>query len=143
MNDIVKNSGHDWNDFFIAAFTGTDDFAASAFERQIKNMQDYTDSFKYADNERDGNLTYRIKEGYSHDGTASMEYTYNGLLRFWRKAEEDKVPDISKNFEEYYTRETKISDVINDPAFGNYGRMIFPVDEGYCSGDTLEDLRLT
>ena len=59
MDNIVKNSGHDWEDFFIAAFTGTDDFAASAFERQIKNMQDYTDSFKYADNERDGNITDR------------------------------------------------------------------------------------
>lgn len=140
MDDIVKNSGHDWDDFFIAAFTGTDDFAASAFERQIKNMQDYTDSFKYADNERDGNLTYRKKEGYSHDGTASMEYTYNGLLRFWRKSESNKV---SKNTAENFTKKTKIADVINDPVFGDYGRLIFPVDEGYYSGDTLENLRLT
>ncbi len=143
MDNIVKNSGHDWEDFFIAAFTGTDDFAASAFERQIKNMQDYTDSFKYADNERDGNITYRIKEGYSHDGTASMEYTYNGLLRFWRKSEEEKTSYNSENFEEYYTGKTKISDVINDPAFDSYGRLIFPVDKGYYSGDTLENLRLT
>ncbi len=118
-------------------------FAASAFERQIKNMQDYTDSFKYADNERDGNITYRIKEGYSHDGTASMEYTYNGLLRFWRKSEEEKTSYNSENFEEYYTGKTKISDVINDPAFDSYGRLIFPVDKGYYSGDTLENLRLT
>ena len=143
MDNIVKNSGHDRDDFFIAAFTGTDDFAASAFERQIENMQDYTDSFKYADNERDGNLTYRKKEGYSHDGRASMEYTYNGLLRFWRKPAENNNADNSDDYKEYYTRKTKISDVINDTAFGDYGRMIFPVDEGYYSGDTLEELRLT
>ncbi|MDE6132945.1 MAG: esterase [Oscillospiraceae bacterium] len=143
MDDIVKNSERSWDDFFIAAFTGTDDFAASAFERQIENMRDYTDSFRYADNERDGNLTYRKKEGYSHDGTASMEYTYNGLLRFWRKSEEEKTSDNSENFEEYYTGKTKISDVINDPAFDSYGRLIFPVDKGYYSGDTLENLRLT
>ncbi|MDE5740852.1 MAG: esterase [Oscillospiraceae bacterium] len=143
MDDIVKNSGRSWDDFFIAAFTGTDDFAASAFERQIENMRDYTDSFRYADNERDGNLTYRKKEGYSHDGTASMEYTYNGLLRFWRKSEEEKTSYNSENFEEYYTGKTKISDVINDPAFDSYGRLIFPVDKGYYSGDTLENLRLT
>lgn len=74
---------------------------------------------------------------------ACWTHNHGGLLRFWRKAEEDKVPDISKNFEEYYTRESKISDVINDPAFGDYGRMIFPVDEGYYSGNTLEELRLT
>lgn len=143
MDNIVKNSGRKWDEFFIAAFTGTDDFAASAFERQINNMQDYAESFKYADNERDGNLTYRIKEGYSHDGTASMEYTYNGLLRFWQNAAENQLTDNSDNFKEYYTRKTKISDVINDPVFGDYGRLIFPADEGYYSGDTLENLRLT
>lgn len=30
-----------------------------------------------------------------------------------------------------------------DPVFENYGRLIFPVDEGYYSGETLGDLRLT
>jgi hypothetical protein len=24
-----------------------------------------------------------VKEGYSHGGTAAMEYTYNGLVWFW------------------------------------------------------------
>ena len=42
-----------------------------------------------------------------------------------------------------FTTATKISDVINDPVFGDYGRLIFPVDEGYYSGDTLGELRLT
>lgn len=42
-----------------------------------------------------------------------------------------------------YTADTRISDVINDPVFGSYGRLIFPVDSGYYSGDTLGELRLT
>lgn len=42
-----------------------------------------------------------------------------------------------------YTRDTRISDVINDPVFGDYGRLIFPVDTGYYSGETLGGLRLT
>lgn len=42
-----------------------------------------------------------------------------------------------------YTVNTKISDVINDPAFAGYGRLIFPVDTGYFSGNTLGALRLT
>ena len=42
-----------------------------------------------------------------------------------------------------YTRQSRISDVINDPAFGDFGRLLFPVDNGYWSGTTLEDLRLT
>lgn len=42
-----------------------------------------------------------------------------------------------------YTVDTPISDVMNDPVFGEYGRLIFPVDSGYYSGDTLGELRLT
>ena len=42
-----------------------------------------------------------------------------------------------------YTINTKISDVINDSVFGDYGRLIFPVNSGYYSGDTLGNLRLT
>lgn len=42
-----------------------------------------------------------------------------------------------------YTRTSSIADVMTDPAFGSYGRLIFPADRGYWSGDRLEDLRLT
>lgn len=42
-----------------------------------------------------------------------------------------------------FTVDTKIEEVINDPVFEDYGRLIFPVDEGYYSGDTLGELRLT
>lgn len=43
----------------------------------------------------------------------------------------------------HYTANTNISDVINDPVFENWGRMIFPVNSGYYSGSTLGNLRLT
>ena len=43
---------------------------------------------------------------------------------------------------EPYTIDTKISEVVSDPAFGAYGRLIFPVDDGYYSGDTLGGLGL-
>ena len=42
-----------------------------------------------------------------------------------------------------YTVDTPISDVMCDPVFGDYGRLIFPVDTGYYSGNTLGDLHLT
>ena len=41
-----------------------------------------------------------------------------------------------------YTADTRVEDVIQDPAFDGYGRLIFPVDSGYWSGGTLGDLRL-
>lgn len=43
---------------------------------------------------------------------------------------------------EPYTVDTPIEEVTADPAFGDYGRLIFPVDGGYYSGDTLGDLDL-
>ena len=43
---------------------------------------------------------------------------------------------------EYYTKNTLISEVQNDPAFGDYGRLIFPVDSGYMGGSTLGNLSL-
>lgn len=42
-----------------------------------------------------------------------------------------------------YTRDTKIEAVKKDPVFGEYGRLIFPADEGYYSGNTLGTLSLT
>lgn len=42
-----------------------------------------------------------------------------------------------------YTVDTKISEVIHDPIFGEYGRLIFPVDNRYYNGSTLGELRLT
>jgi hypothetical protein len=41
------------------------------------------------------------------------------------------------------TRDTRIQSVITDPVFGDYGRLLFPVDTGYYSGDTLGNLHLT
>lgn len=49
----------------------------------------------------------------------------------------------NQNDTEQYTVNTKISDVINDPVFGDYGRLIFPVNSGYYSGNTLGELSLT
>lgn len=42
-----------------------------------------------------------------------------------------------------YNEHTQILDVSQDPLFEDYGRLIFPVDDRYYSGDTLGDLRLT
>ena len=42
-----------------------------------------------------------------------------------------------------FTTETPIGEVINAPAFGDYGRLLFPAQDGYWSGETLGDLHLT
>lgn len=46
-----------------------------------------------------------------------------------RQGKEDTGNKMNTKKEEtVYDRHTKVQDVINDPAFGSYGRLIFPVD---------------
>ena len=42
-----------------------------------------------------------------------------------------------------WNQNTPIDEVVSWPGFGDWGRLIFPADEGYYSGSTLGDLRLT
>lgn len=42
-----------------------------------------------------------------------------------------------------YTADTEIAEIVNAPVFGDYGRLLFPVNTGYYSGDTLGSLKLT
>lgn len=81
---MVQNSGHDWDDFFIFAASGTNDFAYSGFKRGIDAMA-ASDSgiFRFADNEAEGNLYYLESDG-DHSGYYAMLYFYNGLRWIWQ-----------------------------------------------------------
>lgn len=50
---------------------------------------------------------------------------------------------VSATSQSPFSRTSRISDVIADPAFGSFGRLLFPVQRSYWSGTTLEELRLT
>ena len=52
----------------------------------------------------------------------------------------ESTNNVSEN---EYTADTPIESVINDKAFGDYGRLIFPTQKGYYSGNTLGELQLT
>lgn len=84
VDAAVTASGHSPDDFFIYAVTGTDDFESGHFTSQINGMLSMpSGNFNESDSEETGNIAFRIKKGYSHDGRAAMEYTYNGLKWFW------------------------------------------------------------
>lgn len=57
-------------------------------------------------------------------------------------AEADSVQE-SETMKGPFDKNTKIDTVKRDPVFEDYGRLLFPADERYMSGDTLGDLRLT
>lgn len=82
--EVVRNSQWSPSDFFIFTATGTDDFAGASFAMQIESMAtQYGDIFHLASNERDGNLSFRLREGGAHDGKAAMDYSFTGLCWFW------------------------------------------------------------
>lgn len=80
------------------------------------------------------NMSGNTEHSSSDVGTPNQEQIQTQSDR-----EEISVQTVS----EPYTKDTSISDVMNDPVFGDYGRLIFPVNSCYYSGDTLGDLSLT
>ncbi|NBI62662.1 alpha/beta hydrolase [Clostridiales bacterium] len=72
-------------------------------------------------------------------GTAGCGTSMESALRQTGGAKESVQANQDNAF---YTRDSKIEEVKKDPVFKEYGRLIFPADEGYYSGDTLGTLSL-
>ena len=76
------------------------------------------------------------KSPYRDDFNAVWEFCYHALQFFF-------PPKNAEPMTNYYNRQSLIADVISDPDFGDWGRLIFPANTSYWDGTTLEDLRLT
>ena len=86
MASLVRDSTHEWDDFFIYAASGTEDFAYSSFKSQIEAMASVSDgTFRYGDDEKDSNLYFLEQAGGTHSGEYAMEYFYNGLCWIWQQ----------------------------------------------------------
>ena len=84
IDAVVRASDWTDEDFFIWTATGTEDFAASGFAYQIRSMvNDYSRTFHLANNEAEGNVSYRLYQGGTHGPEQSNQYTFNALLWFW------------------------------------------------------------
>ena len=125
LADLVNASPYG-DDFYVWYAVGTNDVRLPQTHNQALAMAALSGTFNAS------NFSYHMKEGGQHDFNAVWEFCYNALPFFFP----------SNGHQAYYTRETLIQDVINDPAFNGYGRLIFPVNTGYWSGTTLEDLDL-
>ena len=132
IENMVKEQELDERGYFIYFTTGTRDNVRSQSEMQAEEMLSRSDVFPPE------HFVFYEKNGGYHDFDAVREYMYNALPFFFREDASE-----AQQGEAAYTTETRIADVINDPAFDGYGRLIFPVNSGYYSGNTLGDLRLT
>ncbi len=144
MAAMVEDSGHEWNDFFIYAASGTDDFAYSSFRQQIDNMIAEGETFRFADNETEGNIYYLEKEGGIHNYEYAHLYLYNGLCWIWDETETDRETGnpMESNTEKIgmFAMDSTVADVINDPVFEGFGRLLFPVDRSVDTSMTLEEI---
>lgn len=132
MDNIVESFNMEDDDFFIFGMSETNDFAYSSFSNQMEAMMEESVHFHEANNEKEGNIAYRIVDGNSHDTFAQRQYFYNGLCWAFKSAAI-----------QYFDEKTSIEDVIVDPAFDGFGDLIFPLDSNYYAGDTLGNLTLT
>lgn len=80
------------------------------------------------------------KRGTASDETAGGMETMTEKISISEQATSITIEDTVSD--DYYTADTQISDVAGDPVFGDYGRLIFPVDSGYMGGSTLGNLSL-
>lgn len=127
IEQLVHDNDLDERGYFIYHAVGTNDavksqsimMADEMLTREIFTPEHYV---------------FYLKDGGYHDFNAVQEYLYNALPLFFR----EEVGETTD-----YSAESKISEVMSDPVFSDFGRLLFPVDEGYWSGDTLGNLRLT
>lgn len=138
VEQLVKDNNLDEKDYFIYFAVGTNDNVKSQSVDFADELLSRSDIFT------PNHFVFYQKDGGYHDRAAAQEYIYNALPIFFGETNHTSSADGSEvNVDEYFTTDTKIDDVMADSAFGNYGRLIFPVNTGYYSGDTLGELRLT
>ncbi|WP_407384278.1 dockerin type I domain-containing protein [Ruminococcus sp.] len=130
IESLVKDNDLDSRGYFIYHAVGTQDQVRS---QSIDMANEMLSREIFTPN----HYVFYQKEGGVHNHNAVREFIYNALPHFFTK--QNTVPAD----QEYFTKDTKISEVQNDAAFGDYGKLIFPVNSGYYSGSTLGDLSLT
>lgn len=112
LEAMLDEDGWTSDDFYIYQGIGTADPIWDQTDSQIQEM--FTrESFNA------GNLHYAIIEGGRHDINACERYLYHALQRFF--------PTEDSGFDRV-TGDTLVWDVINNPVFEGYGRLLFPVD---------------
>ena len=127
LEQVVSDGGWDGDDFCIYQGIGTSDPIWDQTDSQIQEM--LTRELFTADN-----LHYAIIQGGRYDIDACERYLYHALQNFFGDQEGTHV-----EFEPA-TRSTLVRDVMDDPVFEDYGRLLFPVDLTIPQNMTLEDV---
>ena len=142
IEQLVQDNDLDERGYFIYHAVGTRDSVKAQTVMQAEEMLARSDVFT------PDHYVFYQREGGQHDYDSIQEFLYNALpVIFGNTENEPANQEINDEgiieTENWFDGDSAIRDVINDPAFGDYGGLIFPVNSGYMSGSTLGDLRLT
>ena len=118
LADIVNKSAYKDN-FYVWYAVGDKDVRLPQTDNQAKAMGALADTF----NSR--NFSYHMKRGGQHDFYAVWEFRYHALQLFF-PPQQSSIP-VKATF----NKESKISDVIADPAFAGSGLGTGTVAEGW------------
>ena len=80
-------SNHPYRDtFYIYAMTGGEDIAYDAMSGQVEAMRQ-KDAFQFGRSPADGNISFGILPGATHDYTYYRNYIYSALMAIWPAAQ--------------------------------------------------------
>ena len=136
IEQLVKDNDLEPKGYFIYHAVGTKDAVKSQSIDMADEMLKRSNVFT-----PEHYVFYQKDSGY-HDLDAVQEYLYNALPLFFRDSDHTLVTSDGAPAA-VYTKDTRIREIQSDPAFGDFGRLLFPVNSGYWSGDTLGNLSLT
>ena len=118
LADLVKKSAYK-DDFYVWYAVGTRDVRLDQTHNQALAMGKLTDTFNSS------NFSYHQKEGGQHDFNAVWEFCYHALQFFFPPNGQDV------KMTQTYNRASRISDVMANPSFEGFGRLLFPINTGY------------
>lgn len=136
IEQLVEDNKLDERGYFIYHAVGTNDTVKS-------QSLDMADEMLSRERFTPEHYVFYQKEGGYHDFDAVQQYLYNALPIIFGNEGTSETMNETEQESNVYTAETAIQDVISDPVFGDYGRLIFPVNTRYYSGTTLGNLNLT
>lgn len=137
IQQLIEEQNLNERGYFVYEAVGTEDVVKSQTLMQMEEMFSRGDVFPKE------HIVFYQKEGGHHDFEAVQEFLYNGLPVILGAPESAEEQEDDVTVQAYYDTNSKITDVMADPAFGDYGRLLFPVNSGYYSGNTLGNLSMT
>lgn len=135
IEQLVADNDLDERGYFIYQAVGTQDSVRQQTFQQAEEMLARPDVFTPE------HYAFYQKDGGVHDYEAAREFLYNGLPVIFSALAREEAD--ASGLDAPFTQETTFEEVAANPAFGDWGRLLFPTQGGHLHGSTLGDLGLT